>query len=593
MKRARPKRTEDLFRDGGEMGALMASLDWAATPLGPVSQWSQALRTTVGLLLRNHFPILLWWGPEFVQLYNDAYRPIPGVKHPRSMGQPASECWNEIWHVIGPMIEAPFLGGPASTSDDLFLLVNRKGFVEETHFKVAYSPVPDETVKPTGIGGVMATVAETTEQVYGERQLRTLRELGAHAIEAATAEEACAIAAATLERNTWDVPFALFYLLDRDGRRARLAASIGFETKQEPSAPAEIDLAADAADSKWPLARILSGQKPEVLGLDRASALPRGRWAEPPRIATALPLSSPDQTQPYGVLICGVSPHRALDDGYRTFFELAAQQVVTAIRNARALETERRRAESLAELDRAKTLFFSNVSHEFRTPLTLLMGPLEGALASRTSPLPEEHREALEVSHRNALRLLKLVNALLDFSRIESGKARVAFEPVDLAALTENLASVFRSAVEKAGLGLLVECEALAEPVWVDREMWEKIVLNLVSNAFKFTFQGEIAVRLRPDGDHVVLEIADTGIGIAEDELPRIFDRFHRIQGVRARTHEGSGIGLSLVHDIVRLHGGTIEAASVPEQGTTFRIKLPRGRTHLPAEQRSGTPAVG
>src|SRR5262249_18398494 len=189
----------------------------------------------------------------------------------------------------------------------------------------------------------------------------------------------------------------------------------------------------------------------------------------------------------------------------------AAQRAVTAIRNARALEMERKRAESLAELDRAKTLFFSNVSHEFRTPLTLLMGPLEDALASKTSPLSDEQRESLEVSHRNALRLLKLVNALLDFSRIESGKARAAFEVVALAALTENLASVFRSAVEQAGLVLTVECKGLADPVWVDRDMWEKIVLNLLSNAFKFTFEGGIAVRLRPDGDHVLLEIADTG----------------------------------------------------------------------------------
>jgi signal transduction histidine kinase len=559
-----------------------------------VSQWPQALRTTVGLLLRNHFPILLWWGPEFVQIYNDAYRPVPGVKHPRSMGQRASECWHEIWHVIGPMIEAPFRGGPASTSDDLFLLVNRKGFVEETHFKVAYSPVPDETVRPTGIGGVIATVAETTEQVYGERQLRTLRELGARATEAATAEEACAIAGETLETNTWDVPFALFYLLDRDGRRAELAASVGFETAENPSAPAEIDLTADTGETTWPLARVLSGQKPEVLGgLDRLGALPRGRWSESPRTAIALPLSSPDQPQPYGVLVCGVSPHRALDDGYRTFFELAAQQVVTAIRNARALEMERKRAESLAELDRAKTLFFSNVSHEFRTPLTLLMGPLEEALASKTPPLSDGHRAALEISHRNALRLLKLVNALLDFSRVESGKAQAAFEPVDLAELTENLASVFRSAVEKGGLALRVECASPGEPVWVDRDMWEKVVLNLLSNAFKFTFQGEIAVRLRPDGDHVLLEIADTGIGIAEDELPRIFDRFHRIPAIRSRTHEGSGIGLSLVHDIVQLHGGAIEATSTPGHGTTFRVKLPRGHGHLPAEQHGPPRAAG
>src|SRR5215471_3920550 len=124
----------DVLSDGGEMGALMRSIDWAKTPLGPVSGWSHALRTMVGLLLRNRFPLLLWWGPQCVQFYNDAYRPIPGAKNPASMGQPAAECWAEIWDVIGPMIATPLSGGPATSSDDLRLLVHRRGFLEETHF---------------------------------------------------------------------------------------------------------------------------------------------------------------------------------------------------------------------------------------------------------------------------------------------------------------------------------------------------------------------------------------------------------------------------------------------------------------------------
>ena len=218
----------DLFAGGSEMAALMRSVDWAATPLGPVERWPQALRTMVGLLLRNRFAMLLWWGPELVQLYNDAYRPVLGDKHPRAMGQPTAECWPEIWHVIGPMIQAPFRGEPATWSDDLDLLINRRGFLEETHFVVAYSPVPDDTVEGTGIGGVLATVSETTEQVYGERQLRTLRELGARAAEAKTAEQACELAAAVFEKNPSDIPFALLYMLDDAGDTARLACSVGF-----------------------------------------------------------------------------------------------------------------------------------------------------------------------------------------------------------------------------------------------------------------------------------------------------------------------------------------------------------------------------
>src|SRR5262249_32378867 len=189
---------ERLFESGGKTGELMSAFDWAGTPLGPVAGWSQALRTVVGLLLKNQFPLILMWGPKFIQFYNDAYRPITGEKHPKALGQEAHRCWEEIWHVIGPMIEGPFAGGPASVSDDLALLINRQGFLEETHFKVAASPVPDETIAGTGVGGVLWTVAETTEQVQGERQLRTLRELGARAVEANSEEQACEVAAATL-----------------------------------------------------------------------------------------------------------------------------------------------------------------------------------------------------------------------------------------------------------------------------------------------------------------------------------------------------------------------------------------------------------
>src|SRR5262245_59362083 len=178
----------------------MNSTDWSQTPLGPVDGWSPSLRTMVKVLLANRFPLLLWWGPDHLQLYNDAYRPVLGVKHPRSLGQPARECWPEIWHIIGPLIQTPYEGGPATWDDDIFLEPHRHGFVEETHFTVAYSPVPDDSV-PGGIGGVLATVHEITQQVVQERRLAVLRDLGARTGEAKTAEEACSIAAAVLEQH--------------------------------------------------------------------------------------------------------------------------------------------------------------------------------------------------------------------------------------------------------------------------------------------------------------------------------------------------------------------------------------------------------
>ena len=251
--------------------------------------------------------------------------------------------------------------------------------------------------------------------------------------------------------------------------------------------------------------------------------------------------------------------------------------------NQRALEAERQRAEALAEIDRAKTMFFSNVSHEFRTPLTLMLGPIEEALANSATPAPV--RTHLELAHRNSLRLLKLVNSLLDFSRIEAGRVEISYEATDLAALTRDLASTFRSAMERADLAFMVECDELAEAVYVDREMWEKIVLNLLSNAFKFTLHGSVTVRLRRDLADAVLEISDTGVGVPKHELPRLFERFHRVEGTSGRTQEGSGIGLALVQELVKLHGGAVSALSELGSGSVFRVSVPLGTAHLPPER--------
>lgn len=240
------------------------------------------------------------------------------------------------------------------------------------------------------------------------------------------------------------------------------------------------------------------------------------------------------------------------------------------------------------ELDELKTRFFANVSHEFRTPLTLMLGPLEELLARFAPQGPQPaatEYEQLSLVHRNSLRLLKLVNSLLDFSRIEAGRMEAAYEATDLAAYTAELASLFRSATDKAGLRLAVSCPALPEPVYVDRQMWEKIVLNLLSNAYKHTFAGEIEVALHWREKSVELTVRDTGVGIAPDQLEHIFDRFHRVPNVRARSHEGSGIGLALVQELARLHGGEISVTSAPGVGSTFTATILAGTAHLPAEQ--------
>lgn len=235
-----------LSTTAGDWGDQVRALEWSKTPLGPVNQWSPTLRVMVRFVLANRFPLLLWWGPQYVSIYNDAYRPILGTKHPRALGQPVKECWSEIWHVLQPLIDTPFNGGPATWMEDICLEINRHGFTEETHFTVAYSPVPDETA-PRGIGGVLATVHEITEKVIGERRIAILRNLGVHTIEAKTAEEACQIAAKVLGQHCIDIPFAFLYLVNAEGTGAKLAGAAG-TASDESSPPSEVDWTGGSAD---------------------------------------------------------------------------------------------------------------------------------------------------------------------------------------------------------------------------------------------------------------------------------------------------------------------------------------------------------
>ena len=384
--------------------------------------------------------------------------------------------------------------------------------------------------------------------------------------------------------NPADVPFSLFYLLN-DGTRAVLAASSGFGAGPAPARPQAIELASSGASAPlWPLAAAIADRRIQVVDdlNARFGSLPAGAWVGPPVAAIVLPLAAPDQERPYGVMIAGLNPHRRLDEDYRGFLELAAAQAVAAIRNARAYEEEQKRVDALAELDRAKTTFFSNVSHEFRTLLALMIGPTEDALSSPGRSLDGA---ALQMVHRNELRLLKLVNSLLDFSRVEAGRVEASYQATNLAQLTEDLASQFRAAMEKGGLRLTIDAQPLPAPAFVDRDMWEKIVLNLISNSFKHTFEGEVAVRLAMAGEFIQLTVRDTGTGIPENELPRVFERFHRVRGARARSHEGTGIGLALVRDLVKLHGGSIDAQSQTGAGTCITVSIPAGAAHLPADR--------
>ncbi|WP_445171897.1 ATP-binding protein, partial [Microcoleus sp.] len=573
---------EQIFAGNSEMAMLMRSHNWSQTPLGAVETWPQSLRTIVALVLNSSFPMVIWWGKELVLLYNDAWQPILGTKHPKALGRPGQEVWSEIWDIIGVQLESVLETAQATWSEDMLLLVDRYGYTEEAFFTYSYSPIFLETGK---VGGAFTAVTETTRRVIGERRLRTLRELAATTLEAKSVEEISRIACATVTNNPYDIPFALLYLVQQDGQQARLVGTVRIDAGTPPG-PELVDLATEG--DCWKFTQVKKTGDAEIIDelITRFGMLSGGAWDEPSKQAIVLPIAMAGQKQLLaGFLVLGISPRRAFDDEYRGFFDLLASNIATAIANAQAYEVERKRAEALAELDRAKTTFFSNVSHEFRTPLTLMLAPLEDTIANLNGTIPPQQREQLLLVQRNGMRLLKLVNSLLDFSRLEAGRVQAAYEPIDLATYTAELASTFRSLIERVGMSLIVDCPTLPEAIYVDREMWEKIVINLLSNAFKFTLAGTITVRLQYVENCVELSVADTGVGIPSEELPDLFERFHQIKNSQGRSFEGSGIGLSLVQELVKIHGGAINVTSTFGQGSCFTVTIPTATAHLPPEQ--------
>ncbi len=573
----------EIFSGQGEMALLMRATDWAKTPLGPVEGWPNSLKTMVRVVLGSRFPMLVWWGPDLLHLYNDAYLPILRHKHPASLAAPAAEVWAEVWDVAGPMARSVQEGGPATWTEDLQLFIKSGTMDEETYFTFSYSPIPGDDGGP---GGVLNTVQETTAKVQSERQILMLRDLAARAAEAKSEVEAYGIAAEVLSANELDLPFILLYRLSENADRVHLVGVSGWKEYEGSAKPVDALIHDQSDGTSWPFAEVIRTRREVVVQnlSARFGPLPVGRWNARPERAIILPLCRADQSIPYAFLVAGTSPHRLFDERYQRFFQATADQVANIIANARAYEAEKKRTEALVEIDRAKTVFFSNMSHEFRTPITLLLGPVEDLLTDPKLVSDPRHHERLSLIHRNALRLNKLVTGLLDFSRLEAKRMKATYVPTDLSRWMAESASAFQSAITQVGLRFVVDCPPVGGPAYLDRDMWEKVVLNLLSNALKFTFEGEIGVRVSEKSQQFMVTVWDTGTGIPKEEVPRLFERFYRVQGAQARSYEGTGIGLSLVQELVKLHGGLIQVESTVGKGTTFTITIPKGHAHLPTE---------
>ncbi|WP_328430157.1 sensor histidine kinase [Streptomyces sp. NBC_00443] len=572
-----------MFAEAGAFGELLAGIEWATTPLGPPESWPGPLVDTLRLMLTSEHGMALYWGTEFATLYNLGSSPIVGAKHPWALGKPYKDVFPEVWaHPVSSHFHYVIDTRKSLLIPDEPLVMERHGFPEQCYFDSSFQPVllDDGTA-----GGVLQIITETTGRVLGERRLRLLSETGARTAGLVTPGEVARVVSEVLGSYPEEIPFLGLYLASEPGMLGP-AASAGLQPAPESASLS----AADGSEVAARLAQVVADGAPATLP---AAAFTRGNTAGrhaaasrlPVEQALALPLDCAGQVE--GVLVVGVNPCFPPAGAYRDFLEVLASAVAGALTAALAHDEQRRRAEALAELDRAKTTFFANVSHELRTPLTLLLGPLQQALADEERP---QRREQLELAERGALRLLKQVNTLLEVARAEAGQIRPALEPVDLAGATAELAGVFRSAFEAAGLTLEVDCPPLSRPVSLDREMWEKIILNLLSNALKFTFTGGARVQVAAAGDRARLTVTDTGTGIPADELPRLFERFHRVRGARSRSHEGSGLGLVLVKDLVEAHGGTVGVESRLGQGTHVTVDLPFAAAHRP---RPDPPAAG
>jgi len=571
-----------LFDGPGEMRERYRSTDWSSTAVGRSDDWPPLLQVMVEVCLSSAFPMVVSWGPDVALLYNDAYVPLLGAGlHPHALGRPAREVWPDAWAVSGPFVDEVMGRGMAVRRDDMQMVLERNGYPEECYFTFSHSPIrnPDGST-----GGMFTVAAETTGHILHQRRLRVVQQLGAlSTTHAGNPVETCQAATDVLGGARESVPFGAILLRDGDGPTARRVASYGL------SVDGVVHTLTNPAVDDLPIVdRVLAGGGPEVItGLrdryaDAFGAGPLGPLQ--PDEAMVIPLVTAGNPLPTGVLVLGVNPYRPLDEPGREFLALVGRQLSIAVADTFAYQRERDRGQTLADLDQIKTEFFQNVSHELRTPLTLLLAPLEDVLADPAVVLPDAERANITAALRAARRLQRMVDALLDFSRVASGTLVPALEESDVAALTADVASMFRSTAERGGVQFVVQIPGDPVPAEVDPSMWSTIVNNLVSNAVKYTPAGTVSVVVTPrPGGFVELTVTDTGVGIDLDEQQRVFERFHRADAADSRS--GAGIGLALVADLVAAHDGKLELVSRPGRGSAFTVIVPRASGSVVPQQ--------
>jgi signal transduction histidine kinase/ActR/RegA family two-component response regulator len=568
------------LRVSGPMGELVRAFDWARTPLGPIASWPTSLRSVVSLILGSKQPMFLWWGPELIQIYNDAYVPSFGVgKHPRALGQAGKACWTEIWQIVEPQISEA-LGGKSSWHEDALVPIERNGRIEEVYWTYGYSPVFDDSNE---IAGVLVVCNETTSQVLARQQERQARAL--------VDQER-----ARLLSLFKQAPAGICLL-----RGPRF--EIDFINEQYARLVGRSDIVGKPLLTALPELR---GQGFDALLQDvlTTSTVYVGR-----EVLARLAVEGGDPASLIDVYVTFIySPLRDANgttEGVAVFafdvteqvmarrkVETLAAQLKESVEDAQRAERDRAALLAQAEHDReraeaanrAKDDFLATASHELRTPLNAILGWARllrsGKLDSRKAA------QALETIERNAGAQVRLIEDILDGSRIVAGKLGLDARPLDLVQVASVAIDSLRPAADAKNIRLTTALGLGSGELVGDAERLQQVVWNLCNNAIKFTPSGgNVSVRLERHAVEVELSVTDDGIGIEAELLSKIFDRFVQAETSTTRRHGGLGLGLALVRHLTEAHGGTVEARSAGRgAGSSFIVRLPIGAAGANAE---------
>ncbi len=675
----------DFLSDGGVTGELIKKIDWQTTPVGPVSAWPESLKTTIGTMLHSRHPMFLWWGPELIQFYNDAYLPSFGIgKHPVAMGQRGADCWQEVWPIIWPQIDDVMSRGKPSWNQDQLVPIFRNGRIEEVYWTYGYSPV---FVEGGVIGGTLVVCTETTPRVLAERRLRALRKLSDQTVTAGDAAGVYQAAASALAESTADIPFALLYARDGKARTPSLAVTVGLDANAARAVDEAIAeevrarlAGGSASDEPFALAAapathvyfadipgvgaIVFGLSPRLpfdkqyqhhlaqiaehlaSTLSHIEAFRTRAAAESERrhlllqapVGTALmtgPLHVFELANPLYVKMVGrevvgktyleAFPELAttplpgiLDRVYQLgepfvtnelrvpldrrgdghiedcFFKFnleplrdatgnvygmmaVAVDMTESVNSRRLLErTHQEREHLLAELakaNRAKDEFLAMLGHELRNPLSPIVTALQ-LMKLRGDGRPSREQEVIE---RQVTHLVRLVDDLLDVSKITRGKIDLKKETVEISDVISKAVEIASALFEQRNHQLLIDVPRKGLRWHGDPVRLAQVVANLLTNAARYTeVGGKVALAATADGHEVVISVTDNGSGISADMLPHIFDMFVQAQRSTDRSEGGLGLGLTLVKTLVTMHGGTVVAISEGVgRGSQFVIRVP------------------